>query len=94
MVPRSAVSQISPLRGEISAFAIDAHRGGDDQAADTSFEERLHQRRRALLVDRRVPFDFIHALADPDYGRQDAVRSRRCAARGESAAPFLTSPKM
>ena len=91
---RSAVIADLATAGEIAAFAVDAHRGGDDQPAHPAFEQGLHQRRRTQLVDRGVPLDFIHALADARLRPPDAARRPRRAVRGSSAVPFRTSPKM
>jgi hypothetical protein len=59
----------------VQALAIDAHRGGGDDAAHRMIDQPLEQDRGADIVGRGVALDFIHRLADADLGGEmdDAV---------------------
>jgi hypothetical protein len=51
------------------AFAIDAHRGGDEEPPDFgAFGELFQEDGGAEVVDRGVVLDVVHALADADSG--------------------------
>jgi hypothetical protein len=54
------------VRRLVTAFAIDAHGGGDDQALDRIVDQLFQQDRRPQIIDPDIAGDLIHALADPD----------------------------
>jgi hypothetical protein len=68
-LPLGVVAHLA-VSSEVAAFAIDAHRRGDDQATHRALEQRLQQSSGAELVDRDVALDLVHALTDADHGRQ------------------------
>jgi len=59
----------------VQPLAIDAHRGRRDDPADRIVDQRFEQDRGARLVNRSVPLDGIHRLADTHFGGEvdDAV---------------------
>jgi hypothetical protein len=52
----------------VEAFAVDAHRGGGDDAADRLVDQFFEQNGGADIVDRGVALHCVHRLADPDFG--------------------------
>ena len=60
---------------DIAALAIDAHRGGDDDAAYRPVDQGFQQHRGAQVVGPDIAGDLVHGLADADLGGQvdDAV---------------------
>ncbi len=51
----------------IQALAVDAHGRRDHDPANRPLDQLLEQHRRAVIIDRGVAVDRIHALADPDF---------------------------
>ena len=76
---RCGSSTTAPSRVAVEALAVDAHRGGDDDAPDRLVDQRLEQHGGAEIVDRDVALDRVHALADADFGGEmdDAVDARK-----------------
>jgi hypothetical protein len=62
-------------RRAVEPLAVDAHRGGDDDALHVGGHRRLHQHRRSEVVGTDVARDLVHALADAHLGGEveDAV---------------------
>ena len=56
--------------GPVQSLAVDAHRGGDDDALDRIVDKLLEQHCRAVIIDRNIAVDRVHALADADLGGQ------------------------
>ncbi len=54
----------------VEPLAVDAHRGGDDEARHRPVDQRLEQDRGAEVVGAHVAADLVHGLADADFGRQ------------------------
>ncbi len=51
----------------VEAFAVDAHRGGDDDALDRLRDQRLQKNGGAEVVGRDITLHRIHALADAHF---------------------------
>src|SRR5690606_564675 len=54
----------------IETFAIDAHRGGHDDAADLRAGDLLEENSGAKVVGADIASDLVHRLADTDFGGQ------------------------
>src|SRR5207253_3236172 len=66
--PAHRVLDDAAVPGPVETLAVDAHRGGDDHASHRPVDELLEQCGGAAIVDRDVPLDRVHALADADLG--------------------------
>ena len=82
------VLQHVPARGAVEALPVDAHRGGDDDAAHGRTRERLHEHGGAEVVHADVARDRVHALPDADLGGEvdDRIDAAQRAAHGIEVA--------
>ena len=56
------------VRVDVEAFAIDAHRRGDDEPAHRLAGEPFQQHRGRKVVAADIAYDLVHALPDADLG--------------------------